>query len=201
MDAEVYKSNQEEQAKRFVDSIERLIEKKIRYTNCDGIIVDVNKDKFTCSLTIQNNTYTNVPLKVSVFDNSSSNQFSFIEIPAKNSNCIVSFRNNSNDRPHIISIETCQEILIQIGKSILSIKNGVFSFNSGNNKGMVLLEKNIQRLNNIEKDLNNLKAAFKSWAPVPNDGGAALKSNTATWSNSSLSLTQNSDIENTKIIQ
>ena len=201
MDAEVYKSNQEEQAKMFVESIERLIEKKIRYTNCDGVITSVNKDKFTCSLTIQNNTYTNVPLKVSIFDNSSSNQFSFIEIPAIDSNCIVSFRNNSNDRPHIISIETCQEILIQIENSILSIKDGVFSFNSGNNKGMVLLEKNIQRLNNIEKDLNNLKSAFNSWIPTPNDGGAALKSSTASWSNSMLLLTTNSDIENTKILQ
>jgi hypothetical protein len=74
-------------------------------------------------------------------------------------------------------------------------------FMDGNNDGMVLINPLVQKINNLESDLNQLKSIFAAWVPVINDGGAALKGLTAGWSSSSLPITLRQDIENTKITQ
>lgn len=57
------------------------------------------------------------------------------------------------------------------------------------------------KLNNLENDINNLKDAFNAWTPVADDGGAALKAASATWAGESITPTEQSDIENTNILQ
>jgi len=48
--------------------------------------------------------------------------------------------------------------------------------NGGNNGGLINIESLVEKINAIEKDINNLKDVFsKSWTPVAQDGGAALK--------------------------
>jgi hypothetical protein len=71
----------------------------------------------------------------------------------------------------------------------------------GDLKGLVVLDKLVDRLNKIEDDINSIKTAFTGWTPVPNDGGAALKAASASWAGQRLTDTQASDIENTKITQ
>jgi len=65
--------------------------------------------------------------------------------------------------------------------------------------GLVKVADNVTRLNNIEKDLNSLKTAFKNWSPVSQDGGAALKTIAANWFGTNLELTKKSHIENTEV--
>lgn len=76
--------------------------------------------------------------------------------------------------------------------------NGIV-INGGNNKGLVKIEELTQKLNAIEQDINTLKSIFTSWAPVAEDGGAALKADTQTWASSQLAITQISDYEDTNI--
>lgn len=59
----------------------------------------------------------------------------------------------------------------------------------------------VERLNKIEQDINNLKQAFTSWTPTPQDGGAALKTVVASWSGSKLTETKVEDIESETIKQ
>ena len=59
----------------------------------------------------------------------------------------------------------------------------------------------VERLNKIEQDINNLKQAFTSWTPTPQDGGAALKTVVASWSGSKLTATKVEDIESETIKQ
>lgn len=59
----------------------------------------------------------------------------------------------------------------------------------------------VERLNKIEQDINSLKQAFTSWTPVPQDGGAALKTTAASWSGSKLTETKVEDIESKTIKQ
>lgn len=59
----------------------------------------------------------------------------------------------------------------------------------------------VERLNKIEQDINSLKQAFTSWTPVPQDGGAALKTAAASWSGSKLTETKVEDIESKTIKQ
>ncbi len=72
--------------------------------------------------------------------------------------------------------------------------------NGGNNGGLVNIESLVGKINAIEKDINNLKDVFsKSWTPVAQDGGAALKTAAATWASQTMTETKSADIEDTTI--
>ena len=71
--------------------------------------------------------------------------------------------------------------------------------NGGELGGLVKIEELTEKINTIEKDLNNVKNAFKQWVVAPNDGGAALKTATATWASQTIQETKKSDIEDDKI--
>jgi len=72
-------------------------------------------------------------------------------------------------------------------------------FNDGSFGGLLKIKETVDKLNALEKDLNNLKTAFNSWVIVPADGGLALKIIAATWSSQSLSKTVINDLENPKV--
>ena len=69
----------------------------------------------------------------------------------------------------------------------------------GDNKGLVKVIELKNKLNAVENKINDLITKINSWTPVPNDGGSALKIALATWLASSLTPTQQADIENTLI--
>ena len=81
-------------------------------------------------------------------------------------------------------------------KNIWILASGNIVFQDGSFGGMVKVADLVTKLNTLENDLNTLKNAFKSWVTVPSDGGAALKIITATWFNSDLNKTVQSDLEN-----
>lgn len=66
--------------------------------------------------------------------------------------------------------------------------------------GLVKVSELVDKLNNIENDINDLKTVFSTWVPVPNDGGAALKGAAATWYGAQLTPTEIADIENEKVL-
>lgn len=72
-------------------------------------------------------------------------------------------------------------------------------FNEGKNGGLPISPELTSRLNTLENDLNTVKSIFAAWKPIPNDGGAALKAATTTWSGSQITITNQSEIENSKI--
>lgn len=63
------------------------------------------------------------------------------------------------------------------------------------NKGL------LKKINELENEINDLKTIFStSWTPVPNDGGAALKTAAASWSASPIVATTQIDIEHPNIL-
>lgn len=67
------------------------------------------------------------------------------------------------------------------------------------NGGLVNVGPLVDKLNALESDNNELKTILQLWVPVANDGGAALKTASATWASSTLTPTVQADIENTNI--
>jgi len=65
--------------------------------------------------------------------------------------------------------------------------------------GLVISQKIADEVNEIKQDLNNLKSAFSAWVVAPSDGGAALKTATATWYGNQLVPVNTVDLENEKI--
>jgi hypothetical protein len=102
--------------------------------------------------------------------------------PAKNSTVLIS------------RIGESDELFIAMFSEIESIK-----IDGGYNAGLVKVIKLTERLNLIEKSINELKNYMKSWVPATGDGGAALKTIASTWSNEPLSETDKAIIENEKI--
>lgn len=74
-------------------------------------------------------------------------------------------------------------------------------FNGGDLGGLIKVEDLTKRLNLIENDINKLKTVMSGWAPVSQDGGAALRTAAASWYGAQLTTTKRGDYENTKIKQ
>lgn len=83
----------------------------------------------------------------------------------------------------------------------VSLITDSFVINEGKLGGMVKLKEAVKKYNELEKEINDLKRVFQSWTPVPNDGGAALKSAVLNWAGQSITLTKEADLENEKVKQ
>jgi hypothetical protein len=110
----------------FSNALLRIIDSRLRANNCDGVVKDVDKTKFTCTVTVGETDFTEVPIRVLI-----SKQASFVEIPAVNSSVVMTFRDANMARPQLLEVDECQEILIKIGNSTLDITDGLFKFNGG----------------------------------------------------------------------
>jgi hypothetical protein len=65
----------------------------------------------------------------------------------------------------------------------------------GSDDNMVRYSKLADVINELQNDIGTLKNNFSGWTPVPNDGGAALKTATASWAGTALTK----DIADAKI--
>lgn len=90
---------------------------------------------------------------------------------------------------------------IKIGNVEFMMDSNGIILNGGSNDGMVTLSGCVTQLNKLENDVNNLKTVFSTWVPVPNDGGAALKTTATSWYGSPLTDTINADLENPNVKQ
>lgn len=184
--------NNNDKDSELVDAFYRAVNTVTRgHVITDGKIVSVDEVAFTCSVSIGESTnpatYYNVPLRVL-----KNQQASIIEIPKVGTNCIICFIQGNLGRPKLYEIHESESIFINCNSII---------YHGGNLGGMVKVDDLVVKLNAIEQDLNNLKTIFSTWAPIPNDGGAALKSTASNWYGQQLKTTQKSDLENTKIKQ
>ena len=73
-------------------------------------------------------------------------------------------------------------------------KSAGIVFQGGQNGGLVKVEKLTEKLNAIEKDLNNLKSALQ--APQTDPQGGVLATVFTTWAGQTLTQTEQTDIEN-----
>ena len=179
----------------------------------DGFIVDVDTVNFTATINIPRNSngqtvdqfYYKVPLKIL-----RGSQASFVEIPSVTSHCLLTFKDNNIQRPALFSVDQCDKLLMKCGNTTFELNTGKdqdgndipgIVFNGGENGGLVILDKLVQKLNLLEKDLNKVKTAFTTWSIVTGDGGAALKALTTDWSASQLTETVDDDLSDTKISQ
>lgn len=103
------------------------------------------------------------------------------------------------DTSAIIDADGCR---IDTAKMSAHFNKEDIIFNGGDLNGLVIIDDLTDRLNIIEKDINNLKKVLGStWVPVAQDGGAALKTAAASWASATLTGTKRSDYENKKIKQ
>jgi hypothetical protein len=71
-------------------------------------------------------------------------------------------------------------------KAYLWLKNDGTLLLSGNADNAVRYTPMAQTIQELQNDIKNLKQAFTTWTPVPDDGGAALKGATSAWASTQL---------------
>lgn len=121
--------------------------------------------------------------------------------PKQYSTAIILYTEGDVNRPVFVGFTEVEEINVVVGESSVKIIDGLIEFNGGENDGLVLSQKAVDRLNVIERDINTLKTAFATWVVSPTDGGGALFNLTKSWAAQRLTETVLSDIENDKITQ
>lgn len=106
--------------------------------------------------------------------------------PKLNTHVIVTFINQNAGFISLVS--EIDEILINCDSVV---------FNDGDNGGLINIGKLITQVDKNTAVLKEMQSVFSGWVPVPNDGGAALKASTTSFT--SLPRADLSDIEDTKI--
>lgn len=101
--------------------------------------------------------------------------------------------------PLIIAYSEIEKVMLTIGESDILIEDGKIKMNGGDLGGLINIEDLVSHINTIENDINNLKTALSGWTPIPQDGGAALKTAVTTWAGQQITKTKKSDIEDTKV--
>lgn len=71
--------------------------------------------------------------------------------------------------------------------------------NGNSNNGILKVVPTVGKLNIVENDLNNLKTLIAAWAPIPNDGGAALKAALTVWCATIITNTSTANLENPNV--
>jgi hypothetical protein len=159
-----------------------------------GEIIEIDETARTCDVKPLNGDAEIFGVRLQSESNSTDG---FVIIPTKNSVGIVTFINRTTG---ILSV--CNKIDKVILKSEIEINIDCekITFNGGSNDGLIKINDLITKLNAVENDLNDLKTIFSAtWVPVPQDGGASLKTASASWAGATITPTQKSDIENDKI--
>ena len=163
-----------------------------------GQVKSVDASEFTC--TIQDDdpdspVYEGVRLRPILDGNESMTIFPTV------GTWVLAIRIEEDEDWMVMAVGQADRYRIVCGNTTVDISASGVVFNGGSLGGLVKLSALVEKLNMIENDLKSLKMAFNSWVTVPNDGGAALKAASATWAGSTITTTQQGDLENTKIQQ
>jgi hypothetical protein len=153
-------------------------------------------DGETCTIEVGNLEVSDVRLRAVI--NGSDDHL--LRVPRVGSLVVVADMSGGQFRDLVVIEQSeTERIDIAIGSTTVTIEDGQITVNGGDNGGMVNISSLTSRLNTIENDINSLKTVFSTWAPVAQDGGAALKTAAATWAGQQLTTTQDSDYEDTTV--
>ncbi len=101
----------------------------------------------------------------------------------------------------VLLTDEIESVDINISDMSFSINKDGIVLNGGLLGGLVEIAELTKHLNNIENDINSLKALLSGWTPVAEDGGAALKTSITSWCSNTIKLTNQSDYENKNVTQ
>jgi len=110
----------------------------------------------------------------------------------------ISVKSLGEDSEISISSQGLVNVLAANIITLKSLKRQVI-LNEGEFGGLVKVEELVEKINNIESDINSLKNVFTAWVPVPNDGGAKLKADVTDWALDLITETQKEDLENEEV--
>lgn len=117
--------------------------------------------------------------------------FGYVDIkPKVGSLCLIGILEGKETYSFLVNCDQVELVEINAEKLVA---------NGGENLGLVKVEALTDKLNTIEKSVNDLQNVFNQWTPAPQDGGATLKASISSWAGKPLVETKKKDIENEDI--
>jgi hypothetical protein len=142
------------------EALLRFVKNELMGCGCVlGTIASVDTSKFTCVVTVGDNTHSNVPLRVLI-----GSQASVIEIPVVNSNCEIIFRDAKFNQPQLLFVDQVDQLLINC-KTLVQYNGGLL--------GGMVKAKVLQTQSNFDKAILDALLAIINGAPIPEPGGGA----------------------------
>lgn len=181
---------------QFLNALSKFVQNFMRASVLiDGIVTKVN-DNFTCNITVQDVTFSQVPIKVLI-----GSQASIYEVPVVGSTCLVRWRDNNRGLPQIDSFDQVDKYYLQpVSKLFISAKKT--QFNDGSNGGIPLSPNVSDRLNKIEDAYNDLVTKFNTHSHILTlTSGTGTAAPTTDQETTTLTPTEPGDIENPDISQ
>jgi len=168
--------------------LEETIANQIDRENFYSIIgkaVNVNEDTRTCDLEPIEDEAPRAGMRL---QSAESGTTGMVIIPKEGSFIVVSFFDRTTGFVSLTS--EVEKILID---------TDLVQYNGGDNGGLINISDLVGKLNALESEINTLKSMFSTWIPVANDGGAALKALSSSFTSSTLKATVNADMEDDKV--
>lgn len=161
-----------------------------------AVVKAVDSDAYTCDVL----TDDEVMIPAVMYKSVTEGDIDITKEPALESRVFINKLEDS-DQYFIVVFGKVAKVIIAVGNYQFKIDSNGIAFNDGNLGGLVKLDAVVGKLNALENDLNSIKNIFSTWTPVPNDGGAALKTASTAWSGQTITTTVNADLENTNVKQ
>lgn len=184
--------------KEFIDAIETVCKKIINRYSTITIGKAVNIRDGVCDVD-RNGAPKLLDVRLNALEEIGESYATIV--PVENSFVLCGVIENTKEDAVVLTCSEVQKIIWKVGEMQLDVTADGIVMNGGDNGGIPIVAKVTDRLNLLEKDLNDLKTIFSSWTPVSNDGGAALKGlpTMQKWFGGQLTETEVSQIENPKI--
>lgn len=100
-----------------------------------------------------------------------------------------------------VGFEKYDKVVIKGEEISLVVSQENITFNGNRLESFITdINKLTEKINNLETEVNDLKAVFRGWTPVPQDGGAKLKIGVTTWATTDITKTTVDDIKDEKIL-
>lgn len=177
----------------LINAFIRLFFKDFELYSVEGIVSNVRESDRLCDLKPTDGAKI-IDVKLNSVEGSDTG---LVLIPKDGTNAIATFINS--DLAYLCLPKEVDKVLMKIKSTTFEMNDGNTIFNGGGNDGFTNVNDVVTELKKTQTDSNNLKTAISGWVPVPNDGGAALKTALATWYAASITVTTKSDIEDTTI--
>ncbi len=160
-------------------------------------VVSVDEEKHSCVCKLGNIELEDVRLNSIV----KSELLSLVLFPKVESIVLISKIGTSNEY-HISQYAELDRVLFQGEKTAFLIDDvaGEIIFNNNAKESYITdINKLIEKVNQLEEHINDLKDVFSNWTPAPQDGGGQLKGGVATWAASAITPTTVDDIKDETI--
>lgn len=161
-----------------------------------GEVTEVDEQAATCTVMLSEGLEIDGVRMRSIVEDGQG----FYVVPAVGSK-VQLLRLGRSDDFMIVGTELYDKVIIQGDEISLVVTQENITFNN-NRLGSFLLDINklVEKVNQLESQINDLKGVLRNWTPVPQDGGAQLKIGVTTWAATDIVETTVDDVKDEKIL-